>query len=218
MLNLVLDVWDFIISPSLLACFDGLVLFDTAASFLLLELSVLLFWIIFKLVCCPVGWLIFIGYCCVFLIWIVGLDIIEGRRWGMGWVFFIGVGMSRLFSGGAFLCYGLSIVGRLSEEGGTPCQKRARPDWWYAPGAAGCLNLGVAVSLDWDQFDYFQFFCLCWICPHGFVLWGEPARHLVAPFFSHYPWWGYLFGLWRVVFWYDFDLCQIYVNLVVGMC
>ena len=115
---------------------------------------------------------------------------------GHGSSFFVGLGMSRLyFPGGALLCFGLSIVCRLSEEGGTPCQKQARPDWWYAPGTAGCLNLGVAVSLDWDQFDYFELFRFCWICPHGFVLWSEPARHLVAPFFSHYPWWGYLFGL-----------------------
>ena len=154
----------------------------------------LFFVIIFKLVCCPVGWLIFIGYCCMFLIWIVGLDIIEGRRWGMGWVFFIGLGMSRLyFSGGAFLCFGLSMVCRLSEEGGTPCQKRARPDWWYAPGTAGCLNLGVAVSLDWDWFILI-FYRLCLICPHGFVLWSVPARHLVALFFSHCPCWSYLFS------------------------
>ncbi len=77
--------------------------------------------------------------------------------------------MNRLyFSGGAFLCYGLSMVCRLLEEGGTPCQKRARPDWWYAPGTAG-LNLGVAVSLDWDRFDFFLVFpslldLLTWFC------------------------------------------------------
>ena len=48
-----------------------------------------------------------------------------------------------IFSGGAFLCYGLSMVCRLSEEGGTPCQKRARPDWWYAP------SLWIGIGLFW---------------------------------------------------------------------
>ena len=113
---------------------------------------------------------------------------------GHGSSFFVGLGMSRLyFPGGALLCFGLSIVCRLSEEGGTPCQKRARPDWWYAPGTAGCLNLGVAVSLDWDWFILI-FYRLCLICPHGFVLWSVPARHLVALFFGHCPCWSYLFS------------------------
>ena len=84
MLNLVLDVSDIIISPLLPACFDGLVLFDTAAG-LFWIMSVLLFWIVlsFKLVCCPVGWFVVIWHCCVLHILIVGF-INEGRRWGMG--------------------------------------------------------------------------------------------------------------------------------------
>ena len=98
---------------------------------------------------------------------------------------------SVVFLKGTFFAMDCVLLG----EGGSPSHKRARPDWWYAPGTAGFLNLGVAVSLDWDRFGYFEFFRLCWICPHGFLLWSEPARHLVAPFFSHYPWWGYLFGL-----------------------
>ena len=64
-----------------------------------------------ELFCCPVRWLVFIEYCCVLSVWIVGFIIIEGRRWGMGRVFFIGLGMSRLyFSRGTFLCYGPGIV------------------------------------------------------------------------------------------------------------
>ena len=50
-----------------------------------------------ELFCSPVRWLVFIGYCCVLSVWIVGFIIIEGRRWGMGRVFFIGLGMSRLY-------------------------------------------------------------------------------------------------------------------------
>ena len=56
---------------------------------------------------------------------------------------------SVMFSGGAFLCYGPGIV----------CKGKAafraingRDQWWYAPGKVGCLNLGMAVSLDWDWF------------------------------------------------------------------
>ena len=58
------------------------------------------------------GGLGFVGCCRVLSVWVVGLILInEGRRWGMGRVFLIGLGMSRrCLSGEAFLCYGPGIV------------------------------------------------------------------------------------------------------------
>ena len=95
------------------------------------------------------GGLGFIRYCRVPGVWIFGFIIIEGRRWGMGCFLYWPWYDSVMFSGGAFLCCGLGIV----------CKRKAafraingRDQWWYAPGKAGCLNLGMAVSLDWDWF------------------------------------------------------------------
>ena len=191
---------------------DGPVLFNTAAGPLFWLLSVSFLWIVssLNLFAVLLDWQDFCLYCCLhcFHCWSYYLR----EEVGHGLSFLVGLGRSRWF-----FWKGLSLLWTvLLGEGGSPSHKRARPDWWYAPGTAGLLNLGVAVCLDWDQFIS-GFSRLCWICPHGFVLWSEPARHLVAPFFSHYPWWGYLFGLWQVFLWYDSAFARYMLILSWGM-